>query len=60
MKKFNFILIFCAFCLFQHLFMLIAQTQKDFVFKLINDAINKIINNNLSEEEKSKYIEDRL
>ena len=58
MKKFNFILIFCAFVSLSASVHAYSSDPKEFVFKLINDAINKLSDNNLSEEEKSKYIED--
>ena len=35
-----------------------SSDPKDFVFELVNDAINTLSNKNLSSEEKSKLIEN--
>ena len=56
MKKFIFFLV-----LIQNLLISSAQSYssnpKDFVFELVNDAISKLSDKNLSDEEKAKYIE---
>ena len=56
MKKFIFFLV-----LIQNLLISSAQSYssnpKDFVFELVNDAISKLSDKNLTDEEKAKYIE---
>tara|TARA_B100000609_G_C17136946_1_gene393326 strand:- start:47 stop:646 length:600 start_codon:yes stop_codon:yes gene_type:complete len=58
MKKFNFIIIFLTLISFSSSVYSYSSNPKEFVLELVNDAITKLSDNNLSEEEKSKFIEN--
>ena len=58
MKKFNFIIIFLTLISFSSPVYSYSSNPKEFVLELVNDAITKLSDNNLSEEEKSKFIEN--
>ena len=56
MRKIYFVIFF--FHYFKHFIKSYSSDPKDFVFELVNDAINTLSDKNLSSEEKSKLIEN--
>ena len=56
MKKIS-VSLFLLIFLFQNLLMAYSSNPKDFVNELVNDAISKLSDKNLSKEQKSNFIE---
>ena len=57
MKKISFYL-FSLIIFYQSSLLAYSADPKDFIHELVNDAISKLSNKSLSEEQKANFIED--